>query len=110
MGRPPIGARAMTEAERKRRQRALLRASKPVTASADSATLAEELTAVKAELAAAKARIAGFLGMRKQVGRVVTLYELLDALSRVIKRQTISPAKKRRPRPVHKRGARRRRG
>ena len=31
MGRPPIGKRAMTDAERKRRQRAKLRDSQPVT-------------------------------------------------------------------------------
>ena len=52
MGRPPIGERAMTDAERKRRQRALLRDSQPVPkpASRELAALAQELAQAKVDI------------------------------------------------------------
>jgi uncharacterized protein YggU (UPF0235/DUF167 family) len=54
MGRPPIGERAMTEAERKRRLRALAKArlaEQPEPVSRDHAVLVKELVQAKARIA-----------------------------------------------------------
>lgn len=68
MGRPPIGERAMTEAERKRRLRALARERQPVpkpdkpvpkpASDAGHAALAEELAQARARLATLEAQLA----------------------------------------------------
>jgi hypothetical protein len=58
MGRPPIGKTAMTEAERKRRQRALLR-DKRVTqpASPRERALAKQLAQAEARIAELEAKL-----------------------------------------------------
>jgi len=67
MGRPPIGKRAMTAAERQQRRRARLRDAPPVTKSVTKQETAE-IERLRSRIAELEARIAELEAKRRATG------------------------------------------
>jgi hypothetical protein len=85
MGRPPIGRKAMSAAERMRRHRAKLRADKPLTVTMTKAEVAEIYAGLQA---LQEKRAAGALNRGNITEFSLTLYDLLCAYAQTTNRRT----------------------